>query len=148
MKHAQIFTATMLALMLTVLAVTPDASAKPKGTPGQCSMKDLNTNFGASCNDQMQDDIMKNRPYAHVLFCGGETMLCCTVDNVTNRVINCRKPAGTRIMPGVGAVGSGGVIGLQSRGIEEKDQVGDEAPVPTELTPDVVKAIRNAGAPK
>lgn len=148
MKHAQIFTAKMLALMLTGLAVTSDASAKPKGTPGQCSMKDLNTNFGASCNDQMQDDIMKNKPYAHVLFCGGDTMLCCTVDNKTNQVINCRKPAGARIMSGVGAIGSGGVVGLQSRGIEGKDPIDEETPVPADLTPDVVKAIRQAGSPK
>jgi len=62
-------------------------------------MKDLNTNFNASCNDQLQDDIMKNRPCTHVLFWGGETMLCCTMDNQTNQVVTCRKPAGTRIMP-------------------------------------------------
>ena len=146
MKHAQIFTATMLALML--IALTTEASAKPKGTPGQCSMKDLNTNFGASCNDQMQDDIMKGRSYAHVLFCGGETMLCCTVDNQTNKVINCRKPAGTRIMQGMGAAGTGGVVGLQSRGIEGKDAIDQEAPVPADLTPDVVKAVRQSGSPK
>lgn len=148
MKQAHLFTLTVLALMLMGLPLTPDASAKPKGTWQQCTAKDLNTNFGGSCNDQMQDDIMKSHTYRHVLFCGGETMLCCTVDNNSGQVINCRKPAGTRIMPGVGATGTGGMVGLQSRGIEGKEPIDEHAPVPVELTPEVVKAIRAAGSAK
>ncbi len=111
-------------------------------------MKDLNTNFNASCNDQLQDDIMKNRPCTHVLFWGGETMLCCTMDNQTNQVITYRKPTGTRIMPGAGAIGSGGVVGLQNRGVEGREPIGKEAPVPVELTPDMVKSVRKTGSPK
>lgn len=148
MTHTRLFTMTLLGLALLSAAFATGASAKPKGTWQQCTTKDLNTNFGASCNDQMQDDIMKNHSYTHVLFCGGETMLCCTVDNNSGQVINCRKPAGTRIMPGVGAIGSGGVVGLQSRGVEGKDAIDEDTPVPADLTPDLAKAIRAAGSPK
>ncbi len=148
MKHAHVITVTVCALMLMGQVLATEASAKPKGSAKQCTTQDLNTNFGKSCNDQAQQDLMGNKPYYHLLICGGDTMLCCTFDHQTNQVQTCRKPAGARIMPGVGAVGSGGVVGLQSRGIEGKDPIDEEAPVPADLTLDVVKAIRKASAPK
>lgn len=138
--------------LLTFAVILPaPASARPKGTWQSCNTQDLNTNFGASCNDQMQQDIMGNKPYTHVLFCGGETMLCCTVDNNTNQVINCRKPAGSRVMPGLqgNTLGAAGMAGVQRRGVESKAQDSDEdAPVPSTLTSDVVKELRPKAAAK
>ena len=98
------------------------ASARPKGTWQSCNTQDP-PNFGASCNDQMQQDIMGNKPTPMSL-CGGETMLCCTVDNNTNQVINCRKPAGSRVMPGLqgNTLGAAGMAGVQRRGVESKAQ--------------------------
>ena len=121
--------------------------AKPrKSTPESCTTKDLNTNFGASCNDQMQQDLMGNKPYTHVLFCGGDTMLCCTVDNSTNQVINCRKPAGTRVMPGMSGntMNQAGMAGVQRRGVEETTKGEDTAGEPTPV-PDWVKALAEQG---
>jgi len=143
----------MSAISLLTIAVSlpAPASARPKGTAKSCTTKDLNTNFGASCNDQMKQDILNNKPYAHVLFCGGETMLCCTVDNNTNQVINCRKPAGSRITPGIqgNTFGAAGMAGVQRRGVESNAPDSDEdAQVPSTLTPEMVKELRQQPAAK
>ncbi len=92
---------------------------------------------------------MSNKPYAHVLFCGGETMLCCTVENGSNRVINCRKPAGTRVMPGMSGAfaGASGEAAVQKRSVERGAPADEEAPIPSSLTPDVARELlkdRNA----
>jgi hypothetical protein len=71
-------------------------------------------------------------------------MLCCTVDNQTNQVMNCRKPAGSRVMPGMKGttLGAAGMAGIQKRGVEATAPESDEeASVPSTLTPDVVKEL-------
>ncbi|MFO0731011.1 MAG: hypothetical protein U0361_08465 [Nitrospiraceae bacterium] len=73
-------------------------------------------------------------------------MLCCTVDNNTNQVINCRKPAGSHIMPGLqGKYGAAGTAGVQRRGTagtataSDEDTSGSFNAYP-ELVKDLVKA--------
>lgn len=143
MKHHHVITAYSLSLLLLGLTLPTGVFAKPKGTPGSCTTKDLNTTFGASCNDQMQDDIMKNKPYTHVLYCGGGTMLCCTVDNATGQVQTCRKPAGTRVMPDLQGTFTrpSETAGVQRRGVDDAGPADEEAPVPSSLTPDVAKRL-------
>jgi len=151
MKPDRVFFLSAISLLTLAVILPSPASAKPKSTWQSCNTKDLNTNFGASCNDQMQQDLMGNKPYTHVLFCGGETMLCCTVDNNSNQVINCRKPAGSRLMPGLqgAAVGAAGMAGVQKRGVEASTPESDEdAPVPPTLTPEVVKEFAKKPAAK
>lgn len=145
MKQQSLVIAAAAGVLILNFASPSWVAAKPKkSTPESCTTQDLNTNFGASCNDQMQQDLMGNKPYTHVLFCGGDTMLCCTVDNSTNQVINCRKPAGTRVMPGMSgnAMSQAGMAGVQRRGVEEKeeDTTGEPTPVP-----DWVKELATQG---
>ena len=145
-----VFIGAISLLAFAVMLPAP-ASARPKGTWQSCNTQDLNTNFGASCNDQMQQDIMGNKPYTHVLFCGGDSMLCCTMDNNTNQVINCRKPAGSRIMPGMqgNTFGAAGMAGIQSRGTEGTGAATDEeTPISSTLTPDIVKELRQQPSAK
>ncbi len=151
MKSDRVLLIGAISLLAFAVTLPAPASARPKGTWQSCNTRDLNTNFGASCNDQMQQDIMGNKPYTHVLFCGGETMLCCTVDNNTNQVINCRKPAGSRIMPGMqgNTFGATGMEGIQSRGTEGTGAATDEeSPIPSTLTPDIVKDLRQQPSAK
>lgn len=147
MKQHRLTLSVATGLFVLGIALPSGAIAKPKkSTPESCTTKDLNTNFGASCNDQMQQDLMGNKPYTHVLFCGGDTMLCCTVDNSTNQVINCRKPAGTRVMPGMSgnAMSQAGMAGVQRRGVEETSKAEDTAGEPTPV-PDWVKELAAQG---
>jgi len=147
MRQAHLIVIAVAGLLVLSIASPSRVFAKPKkSTPESCTTKDLNTNFGASCNDQMQQDLMGNKPYTHVLFCGGDTMLCCTVDNATNQVINCRKPAGTRVMPGMSgnAMSQAGMAGVQRRGVEDTPKEGDTAGEPTPV-PDWVKELAAQG---
>lgn len=75
--------------------------------------------------------------------CGGETMLCCTIDNSTGQVQPCRKPAGTRVMPGMPGsnLGAAGTAGIHRRSVEGGDPADEEAPIPSSLTPEVAKEI-------
>lgn len=144
MRSDRVFLISAISLFTLAMTLPSPASAKPKSTWQSCNTKDLNTNFGASCNDQMQQDLMGNKPYTHVLFCGGETMLCCTVDNQTNQVMNCRKPAGSRVMPGMqgATLGAAGIAGVQKRGVEASTPEADEdAPVPPTLTSEIIKGL-------
>lgn len=144
MKSTRVLLISAISLLTIAVSLPTPASARQKSSWQNCNTKDLNTNFGASCNDQMQQDIIGNKPYTHVLFCGGDSMLCCTVDNNTNQVINCRKPAGSRIMPGMqgNTLGAAGMAGIQSRGTEGTAAATDEeTPIPSTLTPDIVKEL-------
>ncbi len=143
----QIITACSLSLLVLSLALPAGALAKPKGSAKQCSVQDLNTNFGKSCVDQAQQDLMGNKPYYHLLICGGDTMLCCTFDGNTNKVQTCRKPAGARVMPGTN-IGAAGTAGVQGRSVEGADPADEEAPVPSFLTPDVAKELLKASKKK
>lgn len=151
MRQDRVFLISAISLLTLTVTLPSPASAKPKSTWQSCNTKDLNTNFGASCNDQMQQDIIGNKPYTHVLFCGGETMLCCTVDNQTNQVMNCRKPAGSRVMPGMQGttLGAAGMAGVQRRGTDAQAPASDEeSAVPSDLTADVVKELVKKPAAK
>jgi hypothetical protein len=139
MKRHQVITASSLSLLVLSLALPIGALAKPKASWQNCTTKDLNTTFGASCNDQMQQDLMGQKPYTHVLICGGDTMLCCTIDNSTGQVQTCRKPAGTRVMPGM--QNPAGMAGIKSRGTEGSDPADEEAPIPSDLTPEIAKVL-------
>lgn len=149
MIRQQIITACSLSLLILSLALPMVALAKPKGSAKSCTTKDLNTNFGKSCNDQAQQDLMGNKPYYHLLICGGETMLCCTFDGNTHQVQTCRKPAG-RVMPGTPStsLGTAGTAGVQGRSVEGIDAADEEAPVPSSLTPDVAKELLKSGKGK
>jgi hypothetical protein len=137
MSGYQSITMAATGVLLLCLTVSPNAFALPKGSIQNCTTKDLNTNFGASCNDQMQQDLLNNKPYTHVLFCGGDTMLCCTVDNATNQVINCRKPAGTRLAPQTQVLPQAGSV--LRRGVEGEEEIGESAPVPSWVTESAMK---------
>jgi hypothetical protein len=140
MRHTYALQLVAVGFISAALALPTSVLAKPKGTWQSCTTADLNTNFGSSCNNQMQDDIMKGHSYTHVLFCGGETMLCCTIDNNTGAVQTCRKPAGAHIMPGTGTnPGIAGTAGVQRRGVEGGGAADEETPVPADLTPEVGK---------
>lgn len=143
MNRHQNIVVCSLSLLALILALPLGALAKPKASAQNCNTKDLNTNFGASCNDQTQQDLINNKPYTHVLVCGGETMLCCTVDNSTGQVQTCRKPAGARVMPGLKGtnLGAAGTAGVQRRGVEGGDPADEEASIPSSLTPDVAKKL-------
>ncbi|MGC3974869.1 MAG: hypothetical protein QM771_10860 [Nitrospira sp.] len=151
MKPDRVLLISVICLLTMAVSFPSPAAARPKGTAQSCNNNDLNTNFGASCNDQMQQDLINNKPYTHVLFCGGETTLCCTVDNQTNQVLNCRKPAGSRAMFGMQGttLGAAGKAGIQKRGVDATaPEPDEEAPVPSTLTPDVVKELLHTPAAK
>ena len=60
MKGYQIFTTCTLGLLVLGFAFPMETMARPKGSAANCNTKDLNTNFGASCNDQMQQDVINH----------------------------------------------------------------------------------------
>jgi len=146
MNRQQIITACSLSLLVLSLALPMGALAKPKGSAKQCSFQELNTNFGKSCTDQGQQDLLGNKPYMHKLICGGDTLLCCTI-NDNGTVQTCRKPAGARVTPGMN-LGTTGSAGVQSRAVEGGDAADEEAPVPSSLTPDVAKELLKSGKGK
>lgn len=151
MRQDRAFLISAVSLLTLVVMLPTPASARPKGTWQNCNTKDLNTNFGASCINQAGQDIMGNKPYLHLLVCGGDTMLCCTVDTNTNRVISCRKPAGSRVMPGLqgNTLGAAEMAGVQRRGTDAQAPASDEeSAVPSDLTPDVVKELVQKPAAK
>jgi len=118
MKKAHVIPLLLLGMTCVVLSLPSGAFALPKSSSKNCTIKDTQTRFGASCVDQAAQDIATGKPYTHVLFCGGDTMLCCTVSESTGEVINCRKPAGSslaqRATPQAGAILSRGVEGEES----------------------------------
>lgn len=137
---------TVSLMILTGLLALPAASdAKPrKPLVNGCTVDQIQSNFGNSCVDQMQQDIMGNKPYTHALLCSGGQMLCCTYDNTTNQIQTCRKPAGSAFMPGVqGSVGVLGSAGIQRRGVDANTAAEEEeAPVPEWMTPERMQQLQ------
>jgi hypothetical protein len=133
-----------LGMVIGALCLPTGVYAKPKKPLANgCSMSQIQTNFGNSCVDQMEQDILSNKPYTHALLCNGGEMLCCTYDNATNQIQTCRKPAGTRLMPGMkGDIAAQGSLGIQRRGIEGSSSDNEEAPVPTWMTEERLKALQ------
>lgn len=151
MRSDRLFLVTAISLLTLAVTLPAPASARPKSSWQSCTFQDLNTTFGKSCLNQMQQDVAFSKPYTHTLFCGGDTTLCCTVSNDTGEVIGCRKPAGSGVMPGMqgNTLGAGGMAGVQRRGVETMAPAPDEeAPVPSTLTPEIVKELLHKPAPK
>ena len=73
----------LLGVVSFITAVPNSALAKPKQLVNGCSVEQIQSNFGNSCVDQMQQDLINNRSYTHALLCNGSEMLCCTYDNAT-----------------------------------------------------------------
>lgn len=121
MKKAPVIPMLLIGMTCVVLSLPSGAFALPKSSSKNCSIKDTQTRFGASCVDQAAQDIATGKPYTHVLFCGGDTMLCCTVSESTGEVINCRKPAGSSLMQR-GNSQPGAILGRGVEG-EESDEL-------------------------
>jgi len=122
-----------LCLVVCVLALPTGALAKPKKTVlNGCTLEQLNSRFGNSCISQAEDDALKGHSYYHTPICNGDDMQCCTKDNKTGQVLNCRKPPFSRAMPGrQGPSSSGSVL---SRGVEGAETSGEETPPPSWMT--------------
>ena len=103
-----------------------------------CTAKDLNTTFGSSCMKQADQDILNGKPYRHVLFCGSGGALCCTVDENTGQVINCRKPAGSAL-----SVQPSGQMRIAPRGVEGAES--DELPEVPEWVTELSKEEQSRG---
>lgn len=118
--------------------------AKPrKIVSNGCTAEQIQSNFGSSCVDQMEQDLMNNRSYTHVMFCNGDDRQCCTVDNSTNQVINCRRPAGSRTMTLQGTAIAPSSLGkIQTRGVEEAEAAGEESPAPEWITEERVQQVK------
>lgn len=145
MTKTHAITTFSLMILAGLLALPASSDAKPrKIVSNGCTVDQIQSNFGNSCVDQMEQDIIGNKPYTHALLCSGGQMVCCTYDNSTNQVQTCRRPAGSRLMPGAqGSVGMLGSTGIQRRGVEGHSPADDEeAPVPEWMTPDRMKKLQ------
>jgi hypothetical protein len=145
MRLTRTMTVVALGITIWVFGLPLSAQAKPKAKVFGCTTEDLNTNFGSSCVRQAEQDIMQGRSSIHVLVCDGGQMKCCTVSS-TNQVQTCRRPAGSAAI-------SGGLKNLNqapvlSRGIEGKDEVGEETPIPSWLTESWMKEHEGEKLPK
>lgn len=131
----------LLGVVSFITAVPNSALAKPKQLVNGCSFEQIQSNFGNSCVDQMQQDLINNRSYTHALLCNGSEMLCCTYDNATNQVQTCRKPAGSRLMPGMRDP-SITTSGIKSRGTEDAESSDEEVPAPAWMTEERMKQLQ------
>ncbi|GKS57219.1 hypothetical protein YTPLAS18_07460 [Nitrospira sp.] len=141
-------TFVMCAMMAFMAEITEPsgALAKPKKIVSNgCTVEQLQSNFGESCGRQMEQDLINNRSYTHVMFCNGGQMTCCTVSNSNNQVLNCRRPAGSALqLPLSGTSMTGSVM---ARGVEGAEDPGEEVSAPDWITEKVVKdALANAEA--
>jgi hypothetical protein len=131
----------LLGVVSFITAVPNSALAKPKQLVNGCSFEQIQSNFGNSCVDQMQQDLINNRSYTHALLCNGSEMLCCTYDNATNQVQTCRKQAGSRLMPGMRDP-SITTSGIKSRGTEGAESSDEEVPAPAWMTEERMKQLQ------
>jgi len=126
-----------MSLLFLGLTIPVTALARPKFLSNGCTLEQISSNFGNSCVDQMQQDILNKRSYTHALLCNGGEMLCCTYDNATNQIQTCRRPAGTKSAATFGATSTGTVMG---RGVEDENTT-EEAPVPSWMTEERLKEL-------
>ena len=131
----------LLGAVAFITAVPNSTLAKPKQLVNGCAVEQIQSNFGNSCVDQMQQDILNNRSYTHALLCNGSEMLCCTYDNTTNQIQTCRRPAGSRLMPGIRDP-SITTSEIKSRGVEDADKSDEEAPAPAWMTEERMKQLQ------
>lgn len=131
MKHTSTMAVLTLGMTLWMFGLPSDGSAKPKSRVFGCSYDDLQTNFAGSCLRQAEQDIIKGNSYIHVVICEGGQQKCCTVSD-SGQILNCRRPAGSPIMPGTrNQLNQTPILG---RGVDGADQPGEETPVPSWLT--------------
>ncbi len=79
MRHP--FIPFLIAACLVVVAGwSGPALAKPKKLNG-CAMSQLQSPEGRACEAKMEDDIMHNRSYYHVLVCSASSEYCCKFPN-------------------------------------------------------------------
>lgn len=77
----------MIVLVLPLAAPQP-AYAKPKKSFG-CSMQQIQSTQAAPCLGMAEDDILKGRPYVHIVYCSSTgKMLCCRADSETQQIID------------------------------------------------------------
>ncbi|ODT46796.1 MAG: hypothetical protein ABS70_00320 [Nitrospira sp. SCN 59-13] len=133
------------AVLIGLFVLPAPSDARPKKIVSNgCTMDQIQSNFGNSCVNQMEQDIMGNKPYTHALLCSGGQMLCCTYDNTTNQIQTCRKPAGSGLMTGaIGSVGISGTAGIQRRGVDASTEAAEEeAPAPEWMTPERMQQLQ------
>ena len=141
MQGGRIICACLLGGAWFVMLASNNALAKPKQLVNGCSFEQIQSNFGNSCVDQMQQDILNNRSYTHALLCNGSEMLCCTYDNTTNQIQTCRRPAGSRLIPGMRDP-SITTSEIKSRGVEGADSSDEAAPAPEWMTEERMKQLQ------
>lgn len=115
--------------------------ARPKQLVNGCTAQQIQSNFGNSCVDQMQQDLINNRSYTHALVCNGGEVLCCTYDNTTNQIQTCRRPAGTKAAATLGTTVAPNTGTVLSRGVDEDNKDSEDAPVPSWMTEERLKAL-------
>lgn len=133
MRHTHTMAIVTFGIALWVFGLPLNAQALPKPKQfGGCTIEDIQSNFGSSCVRQAEKDIMEGRSSTHVLVCEGGQMKCCTVDNSTDQVQTCRRPAGSAAISGrLNRVNPAQVF---RRGVEGEEELGEETPVPSWLT--------------
>ena len=138
MRYYMAFMTCVMMALMAGLTEPPDAFARAKKIVNNgCTVEQLQSNFGESCGKQMEQDLINNRSYTHVMFCNGGQMTCCTVSNSTNQVLNCRRPAGSALqLPLSGTSMTGSVM---ARGVEGTEDPGEEVPTPDWITEKAVK---------
>ena len=115
--------------------------ARAKVLTNGCTAQQINSNFGNSCVDQMQQDLINKRSYTHALVCNGGEVMCCTYDNATNQIQTCRKPAGSKTAATLGTTLAPSTGKVLSRGVDEDNAAGEDAPVPSWMTEERLKEL-------
>lgn len=128
--------AIVVAVVGLIMMIPSEAPARPKKIVlNGCTMDQVQSVFGQSCNRQAEQDLLNGRGYTHVQMCNGDEMQCCTRDNKTQAILNCRKPArpaGSLPTTQGGLPQFGSVL---SRGVEgEELGEGEETPPPAWMT--------------
>jgi hypothetical protein len=125
MRSVRQLSVVILGITCLVAGQALDTHAKPKqSTAFGCTIDDLQTNFAGSCIRQADQDIINGNSYIHVVICEAGQQKCCTVSS-SGAILNCRKPAGSAIRPGLSAAPA-----VSTRGVEGADDLGEEEPVP------------------
>ncbi len=139
-QRIPVLMATSVLLLATIMPQS--VLARAKRLINGCSTQQIQSNFGSSCVDQMMDDIKNNKPYTHALVCNGSEVMCCTYSNSTNQIQTCRRPAGTKTSETLGTTLAPSTGKVLSRGVDEDNTAGEDAPVPSWMTEERMKQLR------
>lgn len=138
-QRIPVLMATSVLFLATIMPQS--VLARAKQLVNGCSAQQIQSNFGNSCVDQMQQDIINNRSYTHALVCNGGEVLCCTYDNATNQIQTCRRPAGAKTAATLGTTLAPNTGKVLSRGIDEDNTAGEDSPVPSWMTEERLKEL-------